>query len=113
MKVVITQTDIPPPIPAGAAGGLTASPGGQSGATECQARINIFTTVASGTAARLKNILGNTQTLLSRGAFILTVYPPTGTQIEGAGGLNLPTTIAIGGNATFTYDNDVTWYVTQ
>jgi hypothetical protein len=111
MKVLITQRDIPPPIPAGAAGGIVAAPGDQNSATVLTARVNIVTNAAAGTAVRLKNILGNQQTLLNRGAFSLTAYPEPGTQIEGYG-LNQPAQLVVGGNATFTYDNNITWYVT-
>ena len=76
-----------------------------------QARFNIVTNVASGTGVRLKNILGNQQQVINRGAFPLAVYPPDGTEIEGYG-LNLPETISVGANATFTYDSATTWYVT-
>ncbi len=64
MKVVITQTDMPPPIPAGAAGGIVAAPGGQAGATALTARVNILTNVASGTGVVLTNILGSQQTVI-------------------------------------------------
>lgn len=111
MRVIITQNDVPPPIPAAAAGGIVAQPGGQSGATPLTARVNIVTNVASGTGVVLTNILGGQQTLRNAGTFPLSVYPPSGTQIESYG-LNNPATVQPGDSATLSYDNNVTWYLT-
>ncbi len=41
----------------------------------------------------------------------MAAYPPLGTQIEG-NALNAAAQVVVVGNATFTYDNLQTWYVT-
>ena len=61
----------------------------------------------------LTNILGSLQTICNRGQFPLSIAPPIGTQVENEGGLNLPATLAVGDNATFAYDQNITWYVIQ
>lgn len=110
MKIIITQMDVPPPIPAGVAAGLVAAPGGQSGATVMTARVNIFTNVASGTGAKLQNILGNTQTVRANGAFPLNLFPSDGTQIDGYS-LNEAAIVSQNSTVTFAYDGNTTWYV--
>ena len=110
MRVILTQLDVPPPIPIPVVTSINAQPGGQAGATALTARINIVTVAAPGTAVLLQILGGNRQVVFNRSGATLTVYPPLGTQIEG-NGLNVPETIANGGVATFTFDTVQTWLV--
>lgn len=110
MRVIITQLDIPPPVPAAVAAGIVAQPGGITGAKALSARINIVSVVAAGTGVKLTLLGGQRQEVFNRSGFSLTVYPAGGTAIEG-NGVNVPVTIANSGAATFTFDGVQTWLV--
>jgi hypothetical protein len=66
------------------ANGLTATGTNQSTAYECTSAKNAFTTVASGTGARLSPLAvgGDTQMIYNAGANALTLYPPSGAKIN-------------------------------
>ncbi len=108
MKVIVTQLDMPPPVPAGVVTGIVAQPGGQTGAKPLLAKINVVNNVAPGTAVKLEVILGQQQTVFNRSGRPLPVYPTEGTQIEGFG-LNVAQTVADGSSIVFTFDGIGTW----
>ena len=76
--------------------GLTASGTDQSGAYECTHAKNSFTTVAAGAGAKLDSsaAAGDDQMIYNGGANPLTVYPPSGAQINALGS-NQPMTLPI------------------
>ena len=89
-----------PPLATAAIGndvssGLTATGTNQSTAYSLTAADNEFTTVVSGTGAILyAGTPGDSQTVYNGGANALTVYPPSGSQINGMGtnsGVLIPT----------------------
>lgn len=110
MRVIVTQLDVPPPIPAPVVGAIVASPGGQANATALRARDNIVTTASAGWGVVLQVLQPGLQRVFNRSGVALTVYPSLGTQIEG-NGLNVPVTIANGGDAEFVFDTVQTWVV--
>jgi hypothetical protein len=110
MKVIITQFDAPPPLPAALARGIVAQPGGQAGATPLLAKLNVVESVPPGTAVKLEVILGNQQTIFNESGELLPVYPTEGTQIKRYGP-NVPQQIADGDATTFTFDGVQTWLV--
>lgn len=110
MRVIITQLDVPPPIPSAVVAGVMASLGGQANATPLRGRNNIVTYAGVGWAVMLQLIQPGVQRVFNRSGVPLTVYPPLGTQIEG-NGLNIPVTIANGGQAEFVFDTVQTWLV--
>lgn len=112
MRVVITQFADPVPIPSPVSSGLTATAGGQTGARELTARVNVITAVAAGQGVKLKAIAGNQMQVMNRGGADLLVFPPVGTQIENYG-LNVAVVIPAGGAATFTWDGVDKWWQTQ
>jgi hypothetical protein len=65
--------------------GLTAAGTNQATATEVTTAKAFFSTVASGTGAKLdrKASAGDEQTIYNGGANPLTVYPPSGAKING------------------------------
>jgi hypothetical protein len=70
--------------------GLTATGTDETDAYECTFAKNAFTTVASGTGAILDSDAapGDTQMIYNGGANALTVYPPSGAQINALGADN-------------------------
>jgi len=70
-----------------AATGLTATGSDQSGALEVTSNLNAFSTVAAGTGAVLDNqaIGGDSQLVYNGGANPLSIYPPSGAQINALG----------------------------
>ena len=81
------------------ANGLTATGTNQGTAYEVTSAKNAFSTVASGTGAVLDSdaVAGDTQMIYNGGANALTVYPPSGSQINALGanaGMLLPTNTA-------------------
>ena len=80
------------------ASGLTATGTNQATAYAMTAADNEFTTVADGSGARLyAGTPGDSQTVYNGGANPITVYPPTGSQINGLGtnnGVALPSATA-------------------
>ena len=110
MRVTITQLDVPPPIPAAVVAGIVAAPGGQANATLLTGRANIVSTIAPNTAVKLQILLTRQMTVFAAGGRLLTVYPIEGTAFQGSG-INVPSMIADGGNATFTFDGVQTWYI--
>ena len=109
MRVVITQLNEPPAIPAQIAGGLVAMPGGQTGAGLLPAAINIVTLGSAGQGRKLNAGIAR-QEVFARFGFDLLVYPTEGTMIEGYG-VNVPVTVPSGVNATFTFDGVSLWLV--
>lgn len=67
--------------------GLTATGSNQSGAYEVTSAKNAFSTVAASTGAKLDDqaIAGDSQLIYNGGANALTVYPPSGAQINALG----------------------------
>lgn len=109
MRVVITQFADPVPVPSAVSSGLTATVGGQTGARELTARVNVITAVAAGQGVKLKAIAGDQQVVANRGGADLLVYPPAGTEIENYG-LNVAVVVPPGASATFTWDGVDTWW---
>lgn len=109
MRVVITQFADPIPAPGAVSSGLTATVGGQTGARELTARVNVITAVAAGQGVKLKPVAGDQQIVVNRGGADLLVFPPSGTQIE-TYGLNIAVVVPPGGSATFTWDGVDKWW---
>lgn len=108
MRVVVTQLADPIPLPSAVARNIAATAGGQAGARELTARVNIVETGSPGMGVRLKVIAGEQQQVLNRAPSDLLVFPHSATGIED-GGLNIAVVIPPGGNATFTWDGVDTW----
>ena len=108
MRVIITQLNVPPPIPAAVANGVAAAPGGQTGATVLAARWNIVTVGLAGNGVALQAIGGGRQGVCARTGYDLVVYPSAGTQIEG-NGVNIPVVVANNGNSDFIWNGIAKW----
>jgi hypothetical protein len=94
--------------------GLTAAGNNQASATSLPARLNVVTTVPSGSGVRLPLISRqHTVIVLNRGANTLTVYPDTSASIE-TNAVNAGVTLNAGGNAIFESSDpnsgSPTWY---
>jgi len=109
MRIIITQLDAPPPIPAAVMTGIVAQPGGQSGATPLTAVRNIVVNVSTSCGVQLQSILGGYQWIFNAGTGLLLAFPPSGTLIYG-NAMNIATGVPPGGNAGFTFDQVNTWY---
>ena len=110
MRIVVTQLNEPPAIPAQVADGVVAKPGGQSLAPLLMAAINIIEFGSAGTAVQLNAGIAR-QEAFARCGFDQLVFPTTGTAIEGYGA-NVPVTVRDGTNATFTFNSrDNLWRV--
>jgi hypothetical protein len=85
------------------ANGLTATGVGQSDALALTSDLNVFSTVATGTGARLQANLarGDEITVANNGANALLVYPPTGAAI-GTAATNAGVSVAAGKLGVFT-----------
>lgn len=83
--------------------GLTGAGTGQSDATAVTSDINVFTTVAAATGARLPANLsqGDEITVANNGANALLVYPPIGAAI-GTAATNAGVSVAAGKIGVFT-----------
>lgn len=111
MRVLITQMNMPPPVPA-AVGNVVAAPGGTMGATPLPFRINIIVSGSAGQGVKLRTIGGAVQKVMNRTGFDQLVFPPDGMQIEGYGtdtGVAVPS--GSGGDAEFVWDGALTWRV--
>jgi hypothetical protein len=102
MRIIITQRDQPPAIPAEIRDGLVAMPGGQAGALLLPGRINIVTVGSAGLGVKVNAGIPR-QEVFARFGFDLLVYPTEGTAFEGFG-TNVPETVPNGQNATFTFN---------
>lgn len=109
MRIIVTQLDAPPPIPAAVATGIVAQPGGQAGATLLTAQRNIVTTVSVNCGVTLQAILGSYQWIFNAGTNLLLAFPPSGTLILG-NATGVAVGIPPGGSSGFTFDNVSTWY---
>jgi hypothetical protein len=97
---------------------LTGTGSTQGTATPLTANFNIATTVAAGAGFILPLIShsgnpiqpGTSIKLLNRGANILSLYPPAGSQFESLG-TNNPIGVAVGGSTTVTFAGSAQWWV--
>lgn len=108
MRVLLTQLADPVPLPSAVTRNIAATAGGQAGARELTARVNIVETCSPGMGVRLKVIAGEQQQVMNRSPSDLLIFPQTGAGIEDAW-LNIAVVIPPGGNATFTWDGVDTW----
>lgn len=96
---------------------LTATGTTQGTAFAITKSLDIFTSVASGTGAVLPTldangnaiVAGYVVTVLNEGTNILTVYPPSGQQID-ANATNIGVTLFNPGNARFVFVGENRWY---
>lgn len=93
------------------ADGLTATGNSQGTAFVIVAGINAFTTVPASTGAKLPvtTLAGQATVVINRGANPISVYPPTGGNIEGAGA-NVAVTVYPNAAATFVFRGSGLWY---
>ena len=97
---------------------VTATGSTQATAAVLTAQINVVTSVSSGTGVQLQLFngmggaipLGTPITIYNRGANLLTVYPPSGQEIESLGSNN-PVSIAVNGDGTYTQVTASQWLV--
>jgi len=89
---------------------LTATGTAQVDALPLAAGANVFSTVASGTGARLftASDIGDTQTVYNQGANSLNIYPPVGGTIQGLS-VNAALAVVTGSATTFQKTNNTTW----
>lgn len=81
----------------------------QGTATVLTTRMNVVTTVSSGTGVQLTYVAnGLEQVILNKGANVLNLYPQTAAQIDAAG-TNTAVTIAVGASATVMSPNSTVW----
>jgi hypothetical protein len=98
--------------------GLSGSGSTQTTAKSLTANINIATTVSSGTGFILPTLTpdgntikpGTSIKLINRGVNIASLYPPLGAQLENLG-INNPSGIAPGGDATAIYSGSAQWWI--
>lgn len=124
-EVVVNSGGVPKRMPiallaatalsSGIAANVSAAVGGQGGATAVTAAIAVVTTVASGAGVRLVAGSGDTtrKVLNACGTGTdLLVYPPSGHRIALSGlATNAAAAIPDGGNVTFVWDGNTTWYI--
>jgi len=97
---------------------VTATGSTQLTATILTSQINVVTSVASGTGVQIQMYngmgdlipVGTPITIYNRGSNLLTVYPPSGQEIESLGSNN-PVSIAVNGDATYTRITASQWLV--
>ena len=89
--------------------GLTATGTLQTDALQLPATINVFTTVAASTGARLSPVeVGASVTVANLGANALLLYPSTGQTING-GAANASVSVAVGKTAQVTGITGTGW----